>query len=445
MNFHLELFDRAVLVNPFLLCFNALLVVHFFIDWYFQKKKSGMPMSLWQIFIVRHFLLQFLVLYPFYFAEINRDTIGYHYNFVIPSMDWAYIVTVTGYCALYLGRWVADVQGLGSRFRFNVFEPLELLIKENIRSKVFLNTFLSICLAMGMFVLLTSVANGKFMAARDYFLSNPPIRPFYNLTLGLFPIATLFIGLVVVQSGEQLYKYLFVIFFLISITLGTRSAALEPLFILFLFYIYKNPHHFNLRTISLISIAMLGLMLFIGQFRTSSDRTILETVAYGNTFSDTRDFAWVLTKWDKEFLNGNSFLAGLISFIPRSLSEFRDQWSYGLFTSHTIGSFDPKFPGLRTGYFGEPYFNFGYVGVMIFGFISGLVVRYTEKKIEKDYRDNRDLFRSYAFMLPVNFLLCFSMSANFPFFYGFIIIMIMMGFIRQLLGLLDVSTNDLKS
>jgi oligosaccharide repeat unit polymerase len=106
-------------------------------------------------------------------------------------------------------------------------------------------------------------------------------------------------------------------------------------------------------------------------------------IFFGNSFSDTRDFALVLGYWDRHFLLGKTYLAALMAFIPRVLSSFRDQWSYGVVTASIVG-FDPKeHPGLRIGIFGEAYINFGLPAVLLLGLFVGAVQRLIDLRMKQ--------------------------------------------------------------
>jgi hypothetical protein len=96
---------------------------------------------------------------------------------------------------------------------------------------------------------------------------------------------------------------------------------------------------------------------------------------YGNNFSDLRDFAWVKSSWNGEYFLGRTQLAGLLAFIPSAVSSFRSEWNWGVVTT-TLAGLDPTItPGLRTGAFGEMYFNFGLLGVLLAGFVNGYLIR----------------------------------------------------------------------
>jgi hypothetical protein len=104
---------------------------------------------------------------------------------------------------------------------------------------------------------------------------------------------------------------------------------------------------------------------------------------FGNSFSDTRDFATVLSFWDGHYLLGKTYLAGLMAFVPRFLSSFRDTWAFGVVTATMVG-FDPKeHPGLRIGIAGEAFLNFGLLGVCLLGLFVGAGIRLMDLRMKQ--------------------------------------------------------------
>lgn len=108
----------------------------------------------------------------------------------------------------------------------------------------------------------------------------------------------------------------------------------------------------------------------------------LEDALYGNTFSDIRDGAFVLwgwqTRFDKEPLGGMTYLAASLSFLPSSVSDFRQEWSWGFFSTSTLFGWSDHF-GLRGGWFLESYINFGLTGVVAVALIVGLILGHVER------------------------------------------------------------------
>ena len=122
-------------------------------------------------------------------------------------------------------------------------------------------------------------------------------------------------------------------------------------------------------------------------------------VLYGNSFSDTRDFALVLSFWDGHYLMGRTYLAGLIAFVPRFLSTFRDTWAIGVVTATTAGYKATEHPGLRVGIFGEAYLNFGLGAVVALGLFIGATTRLVDLRMKQSLTLPRSDMRIYSYYI----------------------------------------------
>jgi hypothetical protein len=72
-----------------------------------------------------------------------------------------------------------------------------------------------------------------------------------------------------------------------------------------------------------------------------------------------------------------------MAFVPRVASQFRDSWGMGVATATTVG-FDPQVhPGLRPGAFGEAFFNFGWLGVILVGLMLGIIFRRVDIDVKR--------------------------------------------------------------
>jgi hypothetical protein len=112
----------------------------------------------------------------------------------------------------------------------------------------------------------------------------------------------------------------------------------------------------------------------------------------------------------------------MISFIPRSLSSFRENWSISMYTNALTGFSSTTMPGLRPGLFGESYLNFGLPGVILFGWIFGFALRYTDVKIKEYVSHFKDLIKGYSHIIVFQFLSCLAVSASLWAFYIFILV-----------------------
>ena len=133
----------------------------------------------------------------------------------------------------------------------------------------------------------------------------------------------------------------------------------------------------KLLQVTFLFLILLAVGLALSAIRAGKETSIeqiIQELFYGNTFSDIRDGTMILIRFDKKFYNtflwGKTYLAGLISFIPSYLSEFRSTWSSGRFTAYTLFGYETHF-GIRGGNSMEAYLNFGLPGVAITSVIEG--------------------------------------------------------------------------
>jgi len=140
---------------------------------------------------------------------------------------------------------------------------------------------------------------------------------------------------------------------------------------------------------------------------------LLFKVFYGNTFSDLRDFALVISGWNGHFWLGRTYLAGLMGFVPRALSSFRDTWSLGAVTTTMVGLNPETHPGLRPGYFGESYLNFGYTGVLLMGLFIGAIVRKVDMQVKRALQGPRpSLMRAFSYTVLLTLMTDIALSAG---------------------------------
>lgn len=423
-------FDQILCFTPLWGILDLLLIFHFCWSWRRSAVRTGWKIDFWYLTLLVTVFQSILILYPFNASIFNAPfTVG-RLPEILPFIDQAFLISVLGYISLWTGRYLFDFSK--GRFPlitlFQMAQPFSRLIENNVKSRkgyLFL-TFATIML--GLFILAIQLKEGCFFNARGWFLKQHELRPIFNITISIFPIAFAFLALRYIQFKEKsCLKYIFILF-LFSIFFGIRSLGVGGLFFLFMQWVFYREGRFSLmKSMGICGILFLCAVL-LGNLREGTLNLVdsaghfLINFFYGNNFSDTRDFAWILAFWDGEYLYGKTYLAAFISFIPRFLSSIREEWSISMYTNALTGFDSEVMPGLRPGMFGESYLNFGYLGVILFGILYGFSLRYADFKIKEYVSKSKDIIKGYSHLIVFMFVSCMSVSAAVWSFYVFLLI-----------------------
>jgi oligosaccharide repeat unit polymerase len=288
---------------------------------------------------------------------------------------------------------------------------------------------------------------GMLLSPSVYFQSDESIRPIYNFMLVFSTVIVQILIARVFIYNKLIDKVILGVYLALSLFIGARSAIILPIMELYTFNIFfKNKGKINIFKMVVLGAFMLFFILYLSAVR-SGDPSIENTLAgmaiatfYGNSFSDLRDFAWVLGSWNGVYLHGKTYLAAFMSFIPSGLSTFRTQWSIGKVTAVMAG-FDPlEHPGLRPGLFGESFLNFGLPGVIFLGLILGYIYRYIDFHIKKAADDNTPII-AFSALISGLFILNLPITSGFFNFYCTILILLFLFSIRLMAYYLNTSAK----
>ena len=145
---------------------------------------------------------------------------------------------------------------------------------------------------------------------------------------------------------------------------------------------------------------------------------------YGNQFSDLRDFAWILSGFDGNYVLGKTYLAGFTPFVPSYLSDFRTEWGWGRWSTDVAGINDYAHGGLRPPIFGEIFFNFGYPGLLVLcpliGFLFARLLATLEQVLVPRTGDRRLAVVAFGFLVA-------TLSINIFFTSGFFKVLVHIG------------------
>jgi oligosaccharide repeat unit polymerase len=425
---------------PFMI--NMILIVHFFASWYVSAKKTGWAIDVWYFSLLFSYFLPFLLMYPFASSSYNFMSVGTNITAIQGSFSEAYYVSLTGYLSVFVGGIIFNIYNyktvLNTIFVAPVKHTLGFLFEKIVVNKSV--TWLLFYIYFVALAILLAIAYkaGSINDPRGYFYKSEGIgRALYNFTASLSGTVSLLLTARIFQFKKLGDKIYFAFFIVGTVFIGSRSSALGPLMGFLTYIIYFNwKGRIKFRKLALYAFIMIASLTLISTFRSgkintakSSDNSAaVAEFFYGNSFSDLRDFAWVLSAWDREPFYGKTYLSAFMSFIPSTFSSFRTEWGIGRITAR-LGGFDPKeHPGLRPGSFGEPYLNFGIFGVILIGIVIGYTLRYADNKIKfYAYTDNKiEAFKAGVSLMLVSNL---TITAGFFFIYGTLgIFLVLYGF-----------------
>ena len=420
--------------SPNLLVLNLLFIAIFIILWAKEYKKTG-----WMInYYLFHFFLLFFVpvflMYPFSSSELNVISVGQKYNDIESYVNQSYLITSIGIICFLAGKAVYSITGNLNFLSLPeiLVRPIDKLIYKNIQQPYALRALSIFVLLLLFSLIFIQFSSGYIGDPRGFFMENNAYRPIYNFIASIYSIVSTFLAIRFLQYKEKKDLHIFITLAVFSIGIGTRSAVLNSIVTMGLFYIFKNKGQFKLGRLSISIISILVFSLYMEGVRHGVFDLLLVmqggllNIFYGNNFSDVRDFAWILAYWDESYLLGKSYVAGIMAFIPSSLSDFREVWSISRYTNEVVGFDSNVHAGLRPGTCGEAYFNFGIIGVILIGLTGGFILESSNVKIMESIKFNSDVALAYSKSFAFIFISNFFITAGFFSVYVFILSLIIM-------------------
>lgn len=445
----IELFDGIINVNPLLFVLNIFIAVFLWIYMYHKYKSTGWLVDFWNISLLFTFIIPIVILFPFTASKFNRGAISAFYDGILKDIDYIYLVNIFALPFVFLGGYIFDTYLISKKSNF--LESYRETILKSLKSNTVYLLLLLITQSLLTIIIIVQIKNNVLFNPRAFFHADNSIRPIYNATLFVFGITSIIAGLRILKYKSKVDIFIFIVLTILGMFLGARGAILGGLLNTLILYFYII--HTKLK-VQYIVLSFFAFLIFIVGLQSLREKTITfnkfkdigNELAYGNSFSDLRDFTVVYSKWDKEYLLGKTYLAGLIAFIPRSMSTYRDNWALGVFTINTINNLENKnifenklrllqkntdpgitvknHSGMRPGSFGEMYFNFGIIGVFALAFILGLVTKYIDFNIKLICNSSKDPFEIYSFVFLFGIVSCLLISVGFSNFYFSNIILI---------------------
>lgn len=386
-----ELFGGVVKFTPVIELILIICVIHFLYDWRKDYKSTGWKLNVWHLGIMMSFGIPYFINYPFCASSFNFISVGMDYLKIEDYVDKACLITVLGYLAFLFGGWIAKHK----KYNFDKYDFFEKVIYTNITkgfglyfSTIFIIAFFGIAAVMSM-------QSGMLFNARGVFLLNPSIRMFGNFFASITPIIMTFYIVRYFDKSIKMKKNLDAIFIFFVLMLcifwGSRGLVFSIVLKAFWYYVYLNKNIsfkkiFIVGFISILGIMSLAILRsgYADVFTLSNMEIIFSAlfggIVYGNTFSDCRDFAWMLSGFDGNYFWGSTYLSGFTAFLPSYYFPFRRDFAIGVISLDLAGvaNMSGEHPGLRGAPFYEIFFNFSYIGVVIWGMVLGFITRYSD-------------------------------------------------------------------
>lgn len=369
-------YSSTIVKIEYVLCW-IMSIIYFYIKY----KRRGYIFSMFNInTIIIPLLVTFLLIGPFQYSNEAWYALGISSSFgFIKFLDKNYFINMSGFIIFLCCNLFFEFKNVKS-----VFESSTIKISNSISSSMIL--VVDIIIIFLWYILVISKSGTLPIFGDRLFATKTGVQTIYNIFNTLIYVFGIYYFIKFIQRNKKIYFLLGLINIVTLFFTANRGPVLFMGLSVIIFYLYYKID--NLKKVNIIIILSMFIVLFVGigmEFirRGIGNINIIETlnsILYGNTFSDLRDGAFILYGYDNKydgFLHGKTYIADVLSFLPKSKLEFRQIWSYGVFTTTTLFGWTNHY-GLRGGIFLEAYFNFGYVGV----FISAIIFSYITSNIE---------------------------------------------------------------
>ncbi|HTV09435.1 MAG TPA: hypothetical protein VMD97_10365 [Candidatus Aquilonibacter sp.] len=419
-------------------CIAVFFVLHFIWSYIWNCYRKGYRLDFWH-FSLLQMLFTTSIMLPFNRSMMNVVALSpILLRHALPYVDEAYLISALGYGAFVIGGalWRVNLHvGLRQKYSHLLNQPVRaaVLLLRSPRLMMFMGIASIGMMAIILAIYFASVGFG--LRVEGFLLTHPGVRPFAQFAAF---IAMTVGGLALGRFEIRRERSMLILSLLITIALffyGARAFLASVIQLPFLVWVVRRRTRVSL--FFLVGVSVFGLFgaVILDAVRRSHfslKQVVLSAgiaIAFGNSFSDTRDFALVLSLWDKTFFWGKTYLAGLLAFVPRFVSPFRDKWSLGVVTA-TMAGFSPEaHAGLRIGGSGEAYLNFGLPAVILVGLFAGSVTKLIDMRIkEAVVHDPMDV-RVYGYTLLALLVGAVTNTSNFSSLYTVGMLLVFMGLV----------------
>jgi len=364
-----------------------------------------------------------MIMLPFARSELNAIVLGRDLSAVVSVLPTVYLITLLGFFSVIAGGGLWRLQlGLGARRA--AASVLSLIPRASLMlmsSRSVLVFHAGLCLLLQLSILAVYFSQSGFaFDLRAFTFANPALRP---VALVISNYSVLIASHCLARYVDRRERILLACTLLLTLGLvffGARGNLVSIYINILLCYLVKLRSRISLFRIIVLIAGITCFGFYLGNARSGDFSlsglfgSLAFLLLYGNNFSDLRDFAWVYSSWDHVFWAGKTYLAALLSFVPRFASQFRDTWGLGVATATTVG-FDPQVhPGLRPGMFGEGFFNFGLFGVVAVGLMLGIILRRVDLDVKLAFASSTpSMMEAFASTMLLELAGCIAVSAGF--------------------------------
>lgn len=408
-------------MRTFATCVAVFFILHFVWSYYRNCYRKGYRVDVWHSTLLQMLLITSIML-PFNRSPLNIISFSpVLLSHALPYVDQAFLISALGYGCTILGGSLWRLRlGLGIRSFYSdlLNQPgrLALAVLRSPRLLLILGGFAFVLMSAVLAFYFSVVGFG--LNLESLLLVRPELRPiaqfaaFLAVAIGSFALGRFEVRrersmlLLSAVLGTALFFY------------GARGFLLAVAQVPLTVWLMRRRTRVKLYHLAVLIVCgfMASVLLDALRHHVSIGRAFINAgalIAFGNSFSDTRDFALVLSLWDHGFFLGKTYLAGLIAFVPRVISPFRDKWALGVVTATMAGLNPREHAGLRIGNSGEAYLNFGLPAVILLGLFSGSVLRFIDMRVKEAIVHSPRDVRPYSYFFISSFVTIFVNSVGF--------------------------------
>lgn len=381
-------------------------IAHFIISYYWSCYRKGYRFDLWHGYLFMNFVLPNMLMLPFANSELNAIVVGRDIGGILTVLPMVFLITIISYAAILLGGSLWRFH-LGLGLRQKATSALEVLPRF---SMILMGSRSVLVFQTGLCLMLQGAALAYYFSQsgfgfdlRGYTFQNPALRPLALIISNFSVLVGSHCFARYLEKKERILLLCTILLTLGLLFFGSRGNLLAIFLSVGMCYLVKLGRKVKLLRLFAFVIVVVLIGFYLGNVRAGQYgmndlfQMIVVLLLYGNNFSDLRDFAWVYAGWDHTLWFGKTYLAGLLSMVPRFVSQFRDTWGAGVAMDLTVGLDPSVHPGLRPGMFGEAFFNFGWPGTIVVGLIAGIILRRVDNDVKSALLpDNPSIMKAFA-------------------------------------------------